>query len=245
MDQALDLAEVSWYKINNNVIANVIYLSKYIFFTLTKIPSEIGDMYELTIPSRERNQVIYMFLNKLACCGLKFKFDNIVYELDDEFTYTRLYNEEHVSFHISNISDVDDDEMIDDCMYEDMHETLDDLHNITTSLLNISAYIRYVANLDREHFTTGNRWVQIATRILELSKSLNMDCDSLCGVAMYTLNSFLVRFGKDADTGLIHSIHEYAHSIKNNPPKYNPLLVKYSGEILDTIYYIHSIVIEI
>lgn len=252
MEQILDNLQIDWVKAQlplEDVTAEVIYFSRYISFTLSKIPSEVGDLYRLTMPYPVVMPEHSFLLNKLASAGLRFVFNNsnIIYQIDPERTLARINAELHPTFTINGFIqyygiNADDDvpTILDDCLFEMMEETINDFRegdstNLHQDVFDLSEYIEHCETVSDTHFSTGNRWINIAMIFLSIAKISVRDHDFItAAIILYSFNSIIKRFGATADIAFLRNLNDFAEIYTaNNSP--NLLLKRSATTLLSTI----------
>lgn len=258
MEQILDNLQIDWVKAQpplEDVTAEVIYFSKYICFTLSKIPSEVGDLYRLRMPYPVIMPEHSFLLNKLASAGLRFVFNNsnIVYQIDPERTRARINAELQPTFTRDGFIQyygITSDDSLDDCLFEIMEITINDYRegdytNLQQDVFDLSEYIEHCDTVSDTHFSTGSRWINIAMIFLSIAKISVRDQDFITAtIILYCFNSIIKRLGATADIAFLRNLKDFAeiYTVNNSP---NLLLKRWATTLLSTIHSHNRIFYEI
>lgn len=261
MEQILDALQIDWVKAQlplEDVTAEVIYLSKHICFTLSKIPSDVGDLYRLTMPYPNIIPEHSFILNKLACAGLRFVFNtNYIYEIDNQQTMMRINNETFptydLDFRIEYFQLNEDDDiatMIDDYYFDTMEENINEFREsntqtLHTDLLELSYYIEHCHFISNDHFSTGNRWNNIAIILLSIAKfSVRNHEFTTAAIILFSINSIIKRVGDTADISFVRNAKEFAALYTSNNTG-DLLLKRWAIQLLYSIQFHNRIFYEI
>ncbi len=251
MEQILDSLDVAWVRAqepNQEITAEVIYMSTYICFTLDKINNHslTGDVYRLTLPSVQVITLsIKMFIDKLAYKGLKFMYNtNEIYTVDETANRERIRNEMFPVFEVEDTY-YDNPQALDDSMFDAAEEFINnyacndyDPIQLTEDIFEIGMYINLWEEINTTHFATGNRWVNIGLILLEIAKRTRND--SLSAIIIYNINQIISKLGATADMEFIRKAKEFS---SNNTT--NKLLQIWNNKLLVTIQRHNRIFYEI
>jgi hypothetical protein len=249
MENILDSLEIDWVKTQEpyqEITANVIYISTYICFTLVKVinPSITGDVYRLTMPYPIISFTVRLFINKLACAGIRFMFQtNNIYTIDPSETELRIRNETTPLFEVDNIFE-DDPEALDDAMFDSMQETFNNYHytrgryDPTNNIFEMGMYFKNWHKINANYFATDDRWVTIGMVMLRVAKISRQE--ALSAVIIYNINEILSRLGASADINFIKAAKTFASRNTSNK-----LLERWNHKLLDTIESYNLIFYEI
>ncbi len=242
MEQILKSLDVAWNKADDlfqEINCEVIYMSTYICFVLTKINNHSfeGDVYRLTLPPyREISNEIRMFIDKLAYSGLKFMYEtNLIHTVNCETNRSRIRNELFPTFEIDD-EFYDNPDYLDDAMFDSAEECINNIVSqqitpaeMASEIFEIGKYIKYWDDgINSDYFTTGDRWLSIGMILLIIAQR-NRD-ESLASVIIYVINQIISRLGATADIEFIMKAKEFA---TNNTS--NKLLEIWNNKLLDTI----------
>lgn len=243
MEQILDSLEIDWIKTEHpfeEVTANVIYLSTYICFTLSKIHAENGDVYRLSMPYRNILSEHYHLLNKLACAGLRFMFvNNHIYQIDPIQTRRRI-NAELFTTYETNIQVNDDDDfetVVQNNVFDMMEETFnlyrEGVHyHLYDDVLEFSVFFDNFDFFEHSYFSAGNRWVNIGYVLLSIAETSIKNNDfTAAAIIIYSLNSVIKRVGDTADIHFLKHAKEFASLYTGNFTP-DPLLKRWSISLL-------------
>jgi hypothetical protein len=257
MEQILDALQIDWVNTSHpfeEVTANVIYLSTYICFTLSKINTEVGDVYRLSMPYRTILSEHYYLLNKLACAGLRFMFvNNFIYQIDPIQTRRRINAELFPTYEFDNIQINENDDfetVVDNHVFDMMQESINlygegGYSNMYSDIFEFSIFFDNFDFMYTSYFSTGDRWLNIGHALLSIADiSIKYNDFVLASIIMFSLNSVIKRIGNYADIHFLKFVKEFAALYTGNFTPDN-LLKRWANTLLISLQSHNRIFYEI
>lgn len=233
MEQILSSLEIDFHKFiqpsTDNpgfgyevILANTIYLSTFIRFSLIKDSQFIGDVYLLQpyLDQMAHNHTLPWFYNKLASAGLRFIIygENSIYTPNNQDTIDRecFESNPHHDIYSSNqiLPNIDCDmfELATDIIQHFRVSSfdycpLDDLYELTL-------YFKFYLHIDPLFLSNDHEWIHIFDSFIQIYDMLSISRSThISAVISHLFYIVISRFGFNIDPLLLDSFRDSASQI--------------------------------